>query len=110
MVAVSDNGIGMSEEGEAPSPRSILHEEPEGCWAEPGVRVRAAVGRSFQIYSGMGHGTTLKTSLPRHIGGGEAEAAPELPYVDAPHGSETVLVVEDDDGVRQYVANAPGAP
>ncbi len=50
----------------------------------------------------IGHGTTVKIYLPRfdgHIAAQPDEAA----GVERGHG-ETILVVEDDDGVRQYAA------
>ncbi len=45
-----------------------------------------------------GEGSTFDVYLPRHAGAPEADDRPE-PEVD-PSGSETILVVEDDDAVR----------
>jgi CheY-like chemotaxis protein len=112
MVAVSDTGTGMSGEVKRQAFDPFFTTKPEGVGTGLGLsQVFGFVKQSdghIKIYSEIGHGTTVKIYLPRHVGEGVAEAAPELPYVDAPHGSETVLVVEDDDGVRQYVANALG--
>ena len=56
----------------------------------------------IKIYSEVGHGTTVKLYLPRS----EANAAVEAPApalaLDSP-GNETVLVVEDDAMVRDFV-------
>jgi PAS domain S-box-containing protein len=56
----------------------------------------------IKVYSEEGHGTTIKLYLPRVVMGAERPAD-----VVAPPplllGSETILVVEDDDLVRNYV-------
>jgi CheY-like chemotaxis protein len=58
----------------------------------------------LKIYSEVGHGTTVRLYLPRVAGDGLAtahsSAAPEHP-----RGGETILVVEDDADVRQYVVS-----
>jgi len=60
-------------------------------------------GGHVRIYSEVGRGTVVKIYLPRHFGS-PAEAReplqpPNLPT--AASGAETVLVVEDEDSVRQ---------
>jgi len=64
-------------------------------------------GGHIRIYSEVGEGTTIKLYLPRLLESSRvvsvpraAEAADEPPR-DAQPG-ETVLLVEDDDGVREY--------
>ena len=55
------------------------------------------------IYSEPGEGTTVKLYLPRFFASGEQES--ETDAVRSGDGSgETILVVEDDDDVRAYVA------
>jgi PAS domain S-box-containing protein len=60
-------------------------------------------GGNVKIYSESGEGTMVKIYLPRYIAKGAAE---ELPAADAVYGSggETILVVEDDPAVLEYVA------
>jgi PAS domain S-box-containing protein len=59
-------------------------------------------GGHIKIYSEQGHGTTIKIYLPR--ASGAAEPAREAPRVQAvPGRGETILIVEDDDLVRDYV-------
>jgi hypothetical protein len=56
----------------------------------------------IKIYSEVGHGTTVKLYLPRSETTARVEAsatAIELDHV----GNETVLVVEDDVMVRDFV-------
>jgi CheY-like chemotaxis protein len=59
-------------------------------------------GGHIKIYSEEGHGTTVKIYLPRSSGQGQT--AYELSSSsEIRGGSETVLVVEDDMLVRNYV-------
>jgi CheY-like chemotaxis protein len=57
-------------------------------------------GGHIKIYSEEGHGTTIKLYLPPGEGMTE-ETAPTAP--EAEKGSETILVVEDDNLVRNFV-------
>ena len=68
-------------------------------------------GGHIRIYSEVGHGTTVKIYLPRlretdgiaaTPGGAPAAAEP----VGRADPGETVLVVEDNDGVREYARSA----
>ncbi|GCC49405.1 hypothetical protein chiPu_0033617, partial [Chiloscyllium punctatum] len=63
-------------------------------------------GGHIKIYSEEGHGTTIKLYLPPARGQAEVEApAPEPPR----RGSEVILVVEDDQLVRNYVVTQLGS-
>jgi CheY-like chemotaxis protein len=56
-----------------------------------------------KIYSEVGTGTTIKLYFPRHDG--DHTAAPPEDVAGSNQGrGETILVVEDDDGVRQYAS------
>jgi signal transduction histidine kinase len=64
-------------------------------------------GGHIRIYSEQGHGTTVKIYLPRATGDDKIAAVPAgKPARPTPTPSakkdETVLVVEDNDGVRNY--------
>ena len=106
MIAVSDTGHGM--------PKSILDKvfdpffstKPAGKGTGLGLSMVYGFvkqsGGHIKAYSEEGHGTTIKMYLP------QAGAAPALALeaADAPRmasGSETILVVEDDDLVRASV-------
>jgi CheY-like chemotaxis protein len=54
----------------------------------------------IKIYSEEGHGTTIKMYLPPGTGAAVA-VEPQVPAVQGGH--ETILVVEDDKLVRDYV-------
>src|SRR5689334_14446439 len=60
-------------------------------------------GGHIQIYSEPGQGTSVRIYLPRvKTKIPTTEHAAHEVYQDAmPHGSETILVVEDDAGVRR---------
>jgi DNA-binding NtrC family response regulator len=59
-------------------------------------------GGTVRIHSEPGHGTVIKFFFPRILAH-ETGATPHLKQPVVPHGSETILVVEDDNMVRMYV-------
>ena len=67
-------------------------------------------GGHIRIYSEVGTGTTVKIYLPRLLNEAAAGAAPtERNFEDAQlprgHPGETILVVADNPGVREYARN-----
>jgi CheY-like chemotaxis protein len=56
-----------------------------------------------RIYSEPGQGTTVKLYLPR-AGAAETRAATAKPETAAERGEETILLVEDDEMVRENAA------
>jgi CheY-like chemotaxis protein len=59
-------------------------------------------GGHVKIYSEPGQGTTVKIYLPRWTGEFEQSEAAAAGPVPEGGAEETILVVEDDDGVRTY--------
>jgi len=106
MIAVSDTGTGI--------PVAIRERifEPFFTTKETGKGtglglsmvygfVKQSLGH-IKIYSEVGHGTTIRIYLPRSAS--DAIALPLVPDTGTPVGGhETVLVVEDDELVRNYV-------
>jgi CheY-like chemotaxis protein len=61
----------------------------------------------IKIYSEQGHGTTVKLYVPQAAGVPEAPAA-DTGISACDHGDETILIVEDDALVREYVVTHVG--
>jgi CheY-like chemotaxis protein len=60
-------------------------------------------GGSIYLYSEPGYGTSFKIYLPRVDDVAGAAASP-VPMAVTPTGSETILLVEDEEAVRAYAA------
>jgi len=107
LIAVTDSGAGMSAEtiDRAFEPFFTTKEAGKGT----GLGLSQVYGFMKQsaghvrIYSEPGEGTTIKLYLPRRDGDEAVISADENEGSDRGRG-ETILVVEDDDGVRQYAA------
>lgn len=106
LLAVTDNGCGMSPEVKAKAFDPFYTTKGIGQGTGLGLsQVYGFVKQSrghVQIYSEAGEGTTVKIYLPRfHT---EVDDGDEESVRSAPRGcgSETILVVEDDPDVRAY--------
>jgi PAS domain S-box-containing protein len=106
MLAVTDNGCGMSADVRAKAFDPFFTTKDVGAGTGLGLsQVYGFVKQSrghVKIYSEVGEGTTIKLYLPRVHSvsvGTEEEVVSELARGSA---SETVLVVEDDSDVRSF--------
>src|SRR6185503_2971634 len=54
----------------------------------------------IDVFSESGRGTTITVYLPRLS---DDTPSPSRPDVDSPRGTESVLVIDDDDGVREVM-------
>ena len=111
MVAVSDTGAGI--------PGSLLDKVFEPFFTTKDVGKGSGLGLSMvygfvkqsnghiNIYSEEGHGTTVKLYLPAATGVPEALSA-EAGAPGTEHGDESILIVEDDALVREYVMTQIG--
>src|SRR5436853_1366240 len=105
MVAVSDSGAGMSGDVMNRAFEPFFTTKPAGVGTGLGLsQVYGFVKQSgghIRIYSEVGHGTTIKLYFPRLTGHIDLPpwTAPEPapPIAPPADGSETVLVVEDDE-------------
>jgi signal transduction histidine kinase len=105
MVAVTDSGHGI--------PAAILNNVFEPFFTTKDVDKGSGLGLSMvygfvkqsnghiKIYSEEGHGTTVRIYLPQAKG--EAQLAELTVDPSLEGGSETILVVEDDNLVRSFV-------
>ena len=111
MLAVTDTGSGMSPEVLARVFEPFFSTKPEGKGTGLGLSMVYGFvkqsGGHVKLYSEPGHGTTVKLYLPRTTGSEDM-----APLTDAqgsePGGTETILVAEDDDGVRSTVVEMLG--
>jgi signal transduction histidine kinase len=106
MIAVSDTGEGI--------PGSLLDKVFEPFFTTKDVGKGSGLGLSMvygfvkqsnghiNIYSEEGHGTTVKLYLPQAAGVADAPAT-ETGISGGEHGDESILIVEDDALVREYV-------
>jgi CheY-like chemotaxis protein len=103
MVAVSDTGHGMTPEVKAHIFEPFFTTKPVGKGTGLGLAtVYGVVNQSkghIWLYSEPGRGTTFKIYLPR-VDGPELQG-PAVQKADSVSGSETILLVEDEESVRQ---------
>jgi signal transduction histidine kinase len=106
MIAVTDTGCGMSSEQIDKAFDPFFTTKPKGHGTGLGLsQVYGFVKQSgghVKIYSEIGHGSTIRIYLPRFVGQMPNKDAGKIQSgVALPSGQETILVVEDEDGVRQ---------
>jgi PAS domain S-box-containing protein len=104
MLAVSDTGTGMSKEVQDKVFEPFFTTKEVGKGSGLGMSMVYGFvkqsGGHVRIYSEEGHGTTIKLYLPPARGQAETAVAATAQITG---GSETVLVVEDDELVRNFV-------
>ncbi len=104
MLAVSDTGTGMSPEVRDKVFEPFFTTKEVGKGSGLGMSMVYGFvkqsGGHIKIYSEEGHGTSIKLYLPPARGQVQAPASVTAPVAG---GSATILVVEDDTLVRNYV-------
>ena len=104
MVAVSDTGSGMPAEVRDRAFEPFFTTKASGQGSGLGLSMvygfAKQSGGHVKIYSEEGRGTTLRLYLPPARGHAETPAEDRSP---SPGGIETILVVEDDQLVRNFV-------
>ena len=111
MLAISDTGTGMTQAVKArvfdPFFSTKKVGEGSGLGLSTSYGIVKQSGGHMSVYSEPGHGTIFKIYLPRV----KEVAAPEARRLDPPgipHGTETILLVEDDPALREMAATLLG--
>ncbi len=102
MLAVTDTGCGMPPEIVEKVFEPFFSTKPEGKGTGLGLSMVFGFvkqsGGHVKVYSEVGHGTTVKLYLPR-VNQSE-DVAVEAAQKPVTGGTETILVIEDDEEVR----------
>jgi len=108
LLAVTDNGSGI--------PENIRHQifEPFFTTKEKGggtglglasvYGIVRQAGGDILVYSEVGVGTTFKIFLPAMEAGCARKGKAQAALKELPRGCETILLVEDEDSVRDFTA------
>lgn len=113
MLAVSDNGMGMSEEVMAKIFDPFYTTKEVGKGTGLGLATVYGIvnqsGGYIFVYSEPGIGTSFKIYLPRYVSDLDGKRTLPMATEEAAgkihnlHGTETILVVEDDKSVRELI-------
>jgi PAS domain S-box-containing protein len=101
-LAVSDTGTGMDQETLERAFEPFFTTKPKGQGTGLGLAtiygIIAQAGGHAQLYSELGHGTTIAALLP--VTEQNADTAARTSMRVRPGAGETILLVEDDEGLR----------
>jgi CheY-like chemotaxis protein len=103
LLAVSDTGTGMSAETQARIFEPFFTTKPQGKGTGLGLSTVYGVvkqsGGFIWVYSEIGRGTSFKIYLPR-VDQPVERVGPVRVASEAPRGTETILLAEDEQDVR----------
>jgi PAS domain S-box-containing protein len=103
LLAVSDTGIGMPPEATQHIFEPFYTTKPVGEGTGLGLATVYGIvkqsGGNIEVYSELGVGTTFKIYLPQAVTSAE-EVEASRTFIEMPRGTETILLVEDEESVR----------
>lgn len=111
MLAISDSGIGMDREVQSHIFEPFFTTKDKATSTGLGLSTVYGIvkqsGGYIMVYSEPGHGTTFRIYLPQVVEETirEEKAKESIPEEQL-RGRETILVVEDEENVRQVIAEA----
>lgn len=108
VLSVRDTGTGMPPEVLARAMEPFFTTKPLGKGSGLGLSTIYGFARQsggyLSIESKEGEGTTVRLYLPHTLAGRTVPAAPKLRMPPLPRGEESILVVDDNDGMRATAA------
>jgi PAS domain S-box-containing protein len=103
MIAVTDNGVGMDKETRERIFEPFFTTKEQGKGTGLGLSTVSSIvaqcGGYVDVYSELNTGTSVKVYIPR-LTDGEGVVAPSVLNTSVPGGDETILLAEDDRGIR----------
>jgi PAS domain S-box-containing protein len=106
LVAISDTGVGMDKETQSRIFEPFFTTKEQRTGTGLGLSIVFGIVHQYdghiRVYSEPGKGTSFKIYLP--VAGAKAQGASSLvPLAGSLRGSETILLVEDEEQVRSFV-------
>jgi PAS domain S-box-containing protein len=108
MLAIRDTGTGMSDEVQSHLFEPFYTTKPRGKGTGLGLSIVYGIvkqaGGSIAVDTQVGRGTTFRLAFPEVVSGDVYQESRPIPATLLP-GSETILLVEDEDAVRKLAGD-----